>query len=187
MIELFQKYVYWKILAHFLANPTTPSHVKEIARKLNISPSSASMAVRKYETDSLLIKEVKGNAHFYTLNLDSPVTKALKMTYALFIIMETKPAEHFLKADGNIISIALYGSYATGEYDEKSDVDFLVITLSQKELVVSAAMELEQLINIPVNVSVFKLSQWQKMAREKDAFCLRVTENRVLLYGSDLI
>jgi hypothetical protein len=37
-----------------------------------------------------------------------------------------------------------------------------------------------------VNISVFKLSQWHELVKKDDAFYQRVTENHILLYGSDL-
>lgn len=186
LIELFQKYVDWKILGYFLSNPTTPAHVKEIARRIKVSPGSVSTAVRRFEEDHLVRKDVKGLAHLYTLNSDNPVIRALKRAYGLFLVMDANPVDHFLKADENMLSLALFGSYATGEYDERSDIDFLVISPSRGRLAVEAAMQFQQSVGIPVTATQFKLFQWQQMAKRGDAFCLRVVQNHVLLYGSEL-
>ena len=43
--------------------------------------------------------------------------------------------DKLLEIDDNIISIALYGSFATGEYDEKSDIDVLLIAPKKPDLI----------------------------------------------------
>ncbi len=63
MIELFRQYVKWKILAHFMSNPNTSFHIKQLARIINVSPASVSGAVKSFEKDGLLLKEEKGLAH----------------------------------------------------------------------------------------------------------------------------
>lgn len=68
MIELFVKYVRWKILAHFLGHPNSSFYVKEISRILGVSPGSVSTAVKSFEEWGLLTKEEKGLAHLYRLN-----------------------------------------------------------------------------------------------------------------------
>jgi DNA-binding MarR family transcriptional regulator len=65
LIELFKKYVQWKILAHFMENPNTSFHIKQLARELAVSPASVSSAVKSFEKDGLLLKEEKGLAHIY--------------------------------------------------------------------------------------------------------------------------
>ena len=136
MIELFRTYVKWKILAHFLANPNTSFHIKQLSRILDVSPASVSSAVKSFEEDGLLSKEEKGLAHYYHLDPNNPVVVPLKKAYGLDLILSARPREVFLKADPNMISLALYGSYASGEFDEDSDVDFLVVTPSKKESVI---------------------------------------------------
>jgi len=63
MIKLFDKYVDFKILGLFLSNPNTPYHVKEVSRKLGVSPASVSNAMKYFETTGYLIKEEKARPH----------------------------------------------------------------------------------------------------------------------------
>lgn len=186
MIELFEKYVDWKILAHFLRNPRIAFHIKEIAREIGVSPGSVSTAVKRFKEKQLLLKEEKGLAHFFKLNEEHPVAIALKKLYGLMRVYEAKPIEKFQMVDENIISLALFGSYANGRYDEKSDVDFLVITPSKKEVLEKAVRLLEKELGIGVSISVFKLARWRKLARMDDPFYKRVIKNHILLYGSGI-
>lgn len=183
MIELFEKYVGWKILAHFLRNPTSWFHVKELARILKVSPGSVSTATRTFEAEGILITEKKGLARLSKLNAEHPAIPPLKKAYGIALVFEVNPAEKFVAADENIISVALFGSYADGTFDEKSDLDFLVITPSGGNTLISVINEIENELGKKANISVFTLAQWRQAARKKDAFYKRVAENHVLLYG----
>lgn len=119
MIELFNSYVDWKILSHFLINPTTSFHIKQLSRILDVSPASVSKAVKYLEAEKVLVKEEIGLAHLYHLNHDNPIVAPLKKAYGLSFILSARPKEIFLEADPNIISMALFGSFADGSFDEK--------------------------------------------------------------------
>lgn len=186
MIELFRQYVKWKLLAHFLANPDTSFHIKQLARILNVSPASVSSAVKSFDGDGLLSKEEKGLAHIYRLNADNSVVAPLKKAYGIVFVLSSKPKEKFLEIDPNIISLALFGSYAEGSFDEKSDIDFLVVTSARKEMLIKAAKTLEEELQKEVSLSVLKLSEWRAMAKKGDAFYKRIVDNHILLYGSGL-
>ncbi len=186
LIELFRKYVGWKILAHFLANPNTSFHIKQLARMLDVSPASVSSALKSFEEDGLLLKEEKGLAHIYRLNSDNIVIPPLKKAYGIALVLSSKPEEKFLEIDPNMISLALCGSYAEGSFDEKSDTDFLAVTSARKETLIKAAKTLEEELKKDVSLSVFKLSEWRAMAKKNDAFYKKVVENHILLYGSGL-
>ncbi len=186
MIELFRTYVKWKILSHFLANPNTSFHIKQLARILEVSPASVSSAVKSFEEDGLMSKEEKGLAHIYKLESDNSMVAPLKKAYGIAFVLSSKPKEKFLEIDPNIISLALYGSYAQGSFDEKSDIDFLIVTGARKEILIEAAKRLEEELEKEVSLSVLKLSEWRAMAKKGDAFYKRVVENHILLYGSGL-
>jgi predicted nucleotidyltransferase len=186
MIELFRQYVKWKILAHFLANPNTSFHIKQLARILNVSPASVSSAVKSFEEDGLLSKEEKGLAHIYSLDSENSMVAPLKKAYGIAFVLSSKPKEKLLEIDPNIITLAIFGSFAEGSFDEKSDIDFLIMTSARKELFVQAAKRLEEELDKEVSLSVLKLSEWRAMAKKGDAFYKRVLENHILLYGSGL-
>ncbi|MCZ7380231.1 MAG: nucleotidyltransferase domain-containing protein [Candidatus Methanoperedens sp.] len=186
MIELFKTYVKWKILSHFLANPNTSFHIKQLARILNVSPASVSSAVKSFEENGLLSKEEKGLAHIYRLDSDNSMVAPLKKAYGIASVLSSKPTENFLGIDPGIISLALFGSYAEGSFDEKSDIDFLIVTSTRKEKFIKAAKILEEELEKEVSLSVLKLSEWRAMAKKGDAFYNRIVENHILLHGSGL-
>ncbi len=186
MIELFEKYVDWKILAHFLEHPTSSFYVKEIARILDISPGSASSSLKRFKEWKLVKKEEKGQIHLYKLNNELVVVRELKTTFMLMQLHKIGIVDKLLKIDDNIISIALYGSYATGEHDEKSDLDVLLIAPSKPDL--NEFIErIEKKLKRVVSIEIFSIGQWNKLRDREDPFYNNVMRNHILLYGGELI
>ena len=186
MLESFNKYIDLKVLGFFLTNPKTSINVNELARELKVSPTSVNHAAKFFHEKRYLTKEEKGLAHYYRLDISNPVVISLKKAYGLDLILSSGPREAFIAADGNIISLALYGSYAGGDFNEDSDVDFLVITPSKKESLMAAIRELEDKLGKEVNVTAFRPGEWRAMAKKEDAFYKNVVKQHVLLYGAGL-
>lgn len=186
LIELFDKYVRWRILGHFLSHPNTSFYIKEVARILSISPGSVSTAVKFFNDEGLLIREDDDRVHPYRLNQDHPLAAPLRKAYGLLVVLSSRPVERLLDADGSVISVALYGSYADGSYDELSDVDLLIVSSTRRDAMLEAVAELESELGRPVNASIFKLSEWRELQENRDVFYGNVVQNHVLLYGSGL-
>ncbi len=186
LIELFEKYVDWKIFAHFLEYPSQSFYVKELARILGVSPGSVSSALIRFKEWGLVEKEEKGQTHLYKLNNELVIVKQLKTALMLIQLQEIGFVDKLLKIDDNIISIALYGSYAKGDYDEKSDLDVLLIASSKLEL--NEFIEhIEKKLKRVVSIEVFSIGQWNKLKERKDPFYDNVLMNHILLYGGELI
>ena len=186
LIELFDKYVRWRILGHFLSHPNTSYYIKEVARKLGVSPGSVSTAVKFFSEGGLIIQEDQDRVHPYRLNQDHPLASPLRRAYGLVVVLSSSPVERLLNADSNVVSIALYGSYADGSYDEWSDIDLLVVTSTKRDELLEAVADLERDLGKPVNVSLFRLSEWRELQGNGDVFYKNVVQNHVLLYGSGL-
>ena len=186
MKKLFDKYVNWKILIHFLKNPTTQFYIKELSRILRISPRSALEAMRMFGDEDILIKEEIGQTHLYRLNNEMPLVKSLKRMHILFLLHESKFVEKALDIDENMISLVLYGSYSSGDYDERSDLDFMVITQKDKSAFGDFASKMEESLSVPLSIEVFTLAQWKRLAKRGDAFYSDVVRNHILLFGSEV-
>jgi predicted nucleotidyltransferase len=114
------------------------------------------------------------------------VVEPLKKAYGIAFVLSSKPKEKFLEIDSNIISLALFGSFEEGSFDEKSDIDFMIVTSERKEMFIKAAKILEEELEKEVSLSVLKLSEWRTMAQMDDAFYKRIVNNHILLHGSGL-
>jgi len=183
--EMFEKYVEWKILRLFLRNPTTPFYVKEVARKLKVSSSSASKFLNQMQKDGIFKREITGNTHLYRLNDELEIVKKLKVFHTLVEIQNAKLVKLFREKDGTIISIVLYGSHASGENDEKSDIALLILS-NQKKDFTDTIQEIEKKLGKKVTVERFSIGGWNEMKEKDRTFYNSVKENHIILYGSGL-
>lgn len=176
----------WKVLAFFLSNPSTSIYVKQLSRDLKISPSGTNKALKFLEKSKILFKEERGKAHYYFLNNELSFIKHLKISYFLAKIQGWKIEQKFKKQDEDLISLAVYGSYASGDFDERSDIDFLLISSKSKEHFLSLIQNVEKFFNREANLEVFNLSKWQKIRKENRIFYDDIIKNHILLAGSEL-
>jgi predicted nucleotidyltransferase len=181
-----EKYMAWRVLVHFLRNPTGQFYIKELSRLLGISPRSALEAVCGFEKEGLLKRKVVGQAHLFRLDNDLPRVKAMKRMDMLVRIHEARLVEDLLEADGAAVSLILYGSYSSGEYDEKSDLDLLMISPSGRSGVSKIILDKQKRLGMKVNLEVFELATWKRLERAGDVFISQVRHNHVVLYGSEI-
>lgn len=185
MLQEFRKFKGWVVLEFFLTHPSTKIHLKELVRTLGVSPRTALIYLRTFKNDKILAKERVGNMTIFSLNNESPSVMALKRAHFLLMLSELGFIDAFLKENAGVVSFALYGSYADGSHDEKSDIDFLVI--KRGEVNKSSFRRVEGQTKKDVLVTCMSPTEWRRKAEEGDPFYLNVVKNYVLLFGADLV
>lgn len=178
---MLSKYAELRVLSYFLENPTKDVYVRELSRVLHISPSTSNNALETFHEKNILKFHEKGRAHFYSLNNDSFLVKQLKITYILSK-MNSIPFEFAEE----IVSIAVYGSYASGEFDEKSDLDLLIISQEKREYP-QIYRKIADNLKVTVSSLVLTPFEWQELSRENKEFYIEVIKDHVLLYGAELV
>lgn len=184
--SLFTSNALWKVLSQFLTLPTTQFYVRELSRRLRMGATSTNNALQKLHGMGLLKREDRARSHFYSLNNESQLARQLKIATFLGRLQDHGFVERFSEVDEGLITICLYGSSATGAFDELSDVDILAISQVPRAAFDSVLSTLESLLNIPLRLEVFSLSSWQKLKKEDRGFYREVIQNHILLYGSEL-
>lgn len=185
MLREFRKFKGWVILEFFLTHPSTKIHFKELVRKLRVSPRTAQIYLKTFEDDGILTKERVGNLTIFSLNNELQLVRELKKAHFLLALNELGFLDHFLKGNSGAVSLALYGSCAEGTYDEKSDIDFLVV--KRREVDKRSFKELEKWAKKEVLVTCMEPVEWNRKAKEKDPFYRNVVRKHILLYGADLV
>jgi predicted nucleotidyltransferase len=182
-MALFNETVQWKLLSFFFRKPEGEAYVKELSRAAKVSAGSVSIICKRLANEKILNKNKKGNAIFYSLANADPLVKKIKSAWFLEMILafrEVWEREEFQ-------SVALYGSYAAGDFIAKSDIDVLVITNMEEKKVFEVFREIRHKFNAEISLTVIPLSRWRKMMKERDRFCLEVLSNHILIYGDSLV
>lgn len=167
-----------KALAFFCARPDSRFHERDVARRVGISPSATHTALRRLVDDGALSSERKGNMVFYRLEEERPLVRQYK---TLALVASLEPL--ILELRGLVDRLVLFGSGATGEYLEDSDVDLLVVTSHPGEAgdrLFRFARDYERELR-PVVVT---LDEWMAYETRDPAF-VREVQKGLTLYRRD--
>jgi predicted nucleotidyltransferase len=181
MLTEFSKYQGINVLQFFLEHPETDIHIKELARRLDVSPATSKRFCNLFASKNIILSEQKGNAIFFRLNESDSYVKLLKKTYAI-----TRIREHWTPVTiEEVKTIAVYGSQVSGEYKSQSDIDMLILTRQKREYP-KILRTFQEKIEKEVNITVMTYIQWQQLKREEDPFATEVLENHHIIQGERL-
>jgi predicted nucleotidyltransferase len=186
MIQEWDKFKGWSVMEYFLLNPNTKIHVNGLSRELKISTRTAQVFCNGYHEDGILLKEEVGNIHQFSLNGDDQRALALKRFMGPFLVSDKSCLKPFLKKNGNVLSVSIYGSFASGEYGDMSDLDILVLTADEKQPETRDIASIELRLGREVAVTSISLAKWRAMERRKDSFFLSVRKSAITVWGNPI-
>ena len=177
----FKEFSGIKILRWFLENPTKKIHFKDLCRLVKLGPPTVKKYCEGFMEFGWLDEERKANLRIFSLDNKNFVVKAIKRAYFLECL---KRAEIEKVVTENVTSLALYGSHSSGEYDEKSDIDLIVV--GRKENVEYKRLEqIGKRLGKEIQLTIFSLEKWEGN-KNVDTFMISVLRNNVLLRGAPL-
>lgn len=118
-----------EVFIYFCKNPHNSIHIRELARLLEISPPKCIGLIKKL--GDLLLQKRAGKSILISANLDEKFIYYKKWAN-IFIFLESGILKELNKEDPD--SIILFGSYARGEDNEKSDIDVALDRTIKKDL-----------------------------------------------------
>lgn len=179
-----------KITTEIWINPGI--HLRELARKLNLSLPSIKYGLNKLTKDKLLIEKKEGrNLKFY-INKNSQNTKRYlyqvenfrmhqlpnkirNSLYDLLKQLKIKP----------LITI-LFGSYARGDYNRSSDLDILLIFSDKinKKSIEEQSNMISNRYNINIQTAHLKWEEFKnKFHNNTDEFLNQIKQNKIIFQG----
>ncbi len=132
-----------QLLASYFTNPTARLHLRDLAKRLSIDPSNLAKELGRLEREGLFRSQVSGRQKYFQLNREYPlfdeVRKIVTKTIgAAPLITQT------LKRIDAIDEAYLYGSFASNQQDDSSDIDVLVIGAPAEEVLAQVMRRLER-------------------------------------------
>ena len=181
MIEELRKCAGNRVLEWLLLHPTTPASINELGRILALSPSTILRYVKGMEEFGLVVLKPAGTAHLISLNTDSPLSRPLKKSTILLLLWNAGIA----RVAPGALSVAVYGSISSGTFDEKSDLDLLVLG-TEEDVDRDLLLRIEAEIGHPVQLTVLPWSRFETLKEKHDPFIESVRANHVLIKGAPL-
>lgn len=159
-------------------------HLREIARRARLPSSEAKHELDGLVSLGLLRKEAQANSVLFFVRKDCPFFNDLRGLY-----LKTDGFVEVLRQKlGSLDGIKyafIYGSVASGEFKEGSDVDLLVIgDLSEDELN-RACFEVQKSSMREINFILWSLRGLKNKSKEKSAFFNSVMNGKKLWLSGD--
>jgi len=181
MLQEFEKFVGFRVLAWFLTHPTGEIHINKLARELGVSPGSVKSYADAFERDGLLTVTRLGTARLLSLDNDSFAARELKRACMALLLIRAGIEEIAPES----IAVAIYGSTAAGTFDEQSDIDILIIG-DESQVDHDRVPALEAETDREVQLTVVPYYRWERMKEEGDPFVTSVLQNHMLVRGARL-
>ncbi len=164
-----------EVLNLFLDNPNTEFYLREIARKLKISTSTAKIALDILLEEKLVKEEKKANLRLFRADLDSNVFRKFKVIKNLKFIEKSNLVKKLL--NDKIISIILYGSYAKGINVKESDIDILLIVREK------ISFNLSNINNTELQLIQKTNKEFRELKQKDNPFYIEIITSGIPLYG----
>ncbi len=130
---MFEKKNNERIKGIFFGNPTRVYSLREIARKLKISPSNVHLIIQGLAKEGLIYRKKKGNLSELQAKREE-IFVWQKKVYNLSQIYSSGLKTFLEEAYAHPETIVLFGSYSRGEDTETSDIDLAVVTAKKLSL-----------------------------------------------------
>lgn len=178
MLKEWRIFKGWVIIEYFMNNPSKEIHVRGLAKELGVSPLTSNTYLRAYAAEGILNKKKSANAILYSLKNDTPIVKRLKQFYSVALLAENGFVNEVLNDNPQATGIILYGTHASGEYDERSDFDIIILSMNPQY-----PNKAVDKLGKEATVSILALADWKKKNKE---FKNSVLKNHIVLYGAGL-
>lgn len=169
------------MLEFFLIHPSLEVHLNELARNLEIARGSAMSYCDAFVNEGMILESSKGNLRLFRLNKDDFAVREIMKAYYL-LKLKHLGIEHL--AEG-CTSLAIYGSFARGDIDERSDLDILVIG-EEGSVDKNKVLKLQDTLGREVQLTLLPYYRWETMKKEGDRFTESVLRKHVLVSGVEL-
>jgi predicted nucleotidyltransferase len=169
------------ILKLLLFRPDESFHLRDIAKRVGITPIYVSKELANLSKLGIVKLSKKANLSIYSLNRECPFLTELR---GLFI--KTDYLGDLIKKglSGKAKYALVYGSFARGGQEERSDIDLLVVSEIDEDVLLKLARSLEKQSGREVNYVLWNAKAFK--ARKGSALLKTILEQGfIMLIGNE--
>ena len=148
------------ILEKFMEESEREFHIREFAKIMRISPTTATNYLESLKEELLLEKEKSRNVILYKANSQNPLFKETKKYFNIKKIIESGLIDYLNNELNYPEVIILFGSYSKGENISASDIDFFILTESKKQI---SLKEYEEKLSSKIQLFVYNKKEFKNL------------------------
>jgi predicted nucleotidyltransferase len=174
-----------EILSVLALNPESSFNINELSRVTGFSLRGVDRELKNLLSGGLLRREISGNQHRYQLDPACPIHEEVKGIIAKTVGVADVLKKGLVQVRDEIHLAFIYGSFASGDYGNESDVDLFIVSDVSGVKLSELLGPLQEQLGRPINTSQFSLLEYQQRKDKGDHFVNRVLDGpKVVLFGS---
>jgi predicted nucleotidyltransferase len=151
-------------------------NINELSRMTAFSPRGVEKELKNLLDGGILKKEVSGNQHRYQLDPYCPIYLEIKNLIVKTVGITDVIKQALESVAPNIELAFIYGSFATGDYGNDSDIDLFLVTGIAGPKLAELLSDLQNRLGRSINISQFTSDEYRQRVAQKDHFLTRVIE-----------
>ena len=183
--KLFSSKVRIELLNTFFLHPEKSFYLRELERITGEDYKNVSTELKNLEAIGFLTSSKSGNLKYFDVNPEFLIYPELK---SLFFKVRGAPGllKQVLSERTDIEYAFIYGSFAAGTENDKSDIDLMVVGQIPLEDLLKRLREPEKALGREINPSLFPLAEMKQRLKDQDPFIDRVIdEPKIMLIGNE--
>ena len=169
------------------------THLLDIAKHLEIHPFSLQKTLKSLKS----VLEEKKTGRTIVLKIDKNIKDYFELIYVIedyklknggrILKLLVKSLKEFFSKDRNVLTCVLFGSFARGAFDEKSDIDLLFVVKSKVKQIEEKCSQLSTLLGREINPIVMNEREFgiALQAKEPAIASLLEPSQRLLIIGKE--
>jgi predicted nucleotidyltransferase len=174
------------ILALFYSNPDESFYLRQVVRFSGLGMGVVNRELLSLAEAGILNREAKGQEIYYTANKDCPIFEELRgLVVKTFGVGDVLRAALAPLAE-RIKAAFIYGSFAKGTENHKSDIDVMVIGNAKFSEVAVALHDAQEKLRREVSPTVYSVNEFKEKIAVKHHFLTSVLKaEKIFLIGSE--
>ncbi|MCX6610201.1 MAG: ArsR family transcriptional regulator [Acidobacteria bacterium] len=168
------------LLSAILLQPERSWYLSEVARYLQVPPSSLQRELAQFVESGIVVKRQDGNRVYFQADRTCPVFEELFGLLTKTVGLADLVRDALTPFQDRIELAFIYGSVATSRERSSSDVDLMLVGEATLAEVAFPVRELESRLGRVVNLTVYTSLEFAKRVAEKNHLLTAVLETELL-------
>jgi predicted nucleotidyltransferase len=174
-----------RLLALLTSTPGQEFHTRELVRRVSGSPRPVHLALEKLARQGLVESRRVGPLRLWRMDPGHPLYLSLRDLYARTVGIVAQ-LRVLLEGHKGIRFAFVFGSYARGDDDTRSDIDVFVVGDFKADPLIAATQKLEANLGRELNAVVWTEQDLRRRIQERSPFLATVREEaKIWIVGDE--
>jgi predicted nucleotidyltransferase len=170
-----------KLLMLLTLFPDTGMNINELSRKTGYAPRGVEKELKNLLSGGILKRDIVGNQHRYQLDPRCPILQEIKSIMNKTVGVAELVKQAITPAEREIDVAFIYGSFASGDYSNDSDIDLFVVGRVSGLELAGLLGPVQNEVGRAINPVLFSPEEFKERRSRDDHFLSRVLDGPIVM------